>query len=119
MNKLMVNDYVEFDITGGISIDDFLSKYQEITSKVTLEYEQVSDFKIQCTSGYYNDKENHYQSILVCFRRLETDDEFESRKEQLKYIEEGRKEHEINSMKRLIDNNKEDAIKYIKELNLI
>lgn len=119
MNKLIVTDYVEIDITGGISIDDFLSKYQEATSKALCEYEQVSDFKLECTSGYYNDGENHYESILVYFKRLETDDEFESRKEQLKYIEEREKEHEINSMKRLIDGNKEEAVKYIKELGLI
>lgn len=115
MNKLMVNDYVEIDITGGISIDEFLSKYQEVTSKVLCEYEQVSGFKLECTSGYYNDGENHYQSILVYFRRLETDDEFESRKIKINFA----KEHTINSLKRLIDDNKEEAVKYLKELNLI
>lgn len=48
MNKLIVNDCVEFDITDGISIDDFLSEYQKVTSNVLCKYEQVSDFKIQC-----------------------------------------------------------------------
>lgn len=119
MNKLIVTDYVEIDITGEISIDEFLSKYKEITSKILCKYEQVSDFKIECTSGYYNDEENHYQSILVYFKRLETDDEFESRKEQLKCIEERSKEYAINSLKKWIDNNKEEAVKYLKELNLI
>lgn len=115
MNKLIVTDYVEIDITGGISIDDFLSKYQEATSKALCEYEQVSDFKLECTSGYYNDGENHYESILVYFKRLETDDEVESRKVKINFA----KEHAINSLKRLIDDNKEEAVKYIKELNLI
>lgn len=115
MNKFMVTDYIEFDITGGISIDDFLSKYQEATSKALCEYEQVSNFEIECTSGYYNDGEEHYQSILVYFKRLETDDEFEDRKNKQKLVE----ERTINSLKNLIDNNKEEAVKYIKELNLI
>lgn len=115
MNKLMVSDFTEFDITGGISIDDFLSKYQEVTSKVLCEYEQVSDFKLECTSGYYNDGENHYESILVYFKRLETDDEFEYRKNQSNLM----KEYAINSLKKFIDNYKEEAVKYIKELGLI
>lgn len=117
MDKLMINTYEEFDITGGISIDEFLSKYQEVTSKVICEYEQVSDFKIECASddGHYSYNGEGYQSILVCFKRLETDEEFEIRKNQQQYI----KENSINSLKKLIDNNKEEAVKYIKELNLI
>lgn len=115
MNKLIVTDYVEIDITGGISIEDFLSKYQEVTSKALCEYEQVSNFEIECTSGYYNDGEEHYESILVYFKRLETDDELEARKMKINFA----KEHTINSLKKLIDNNKEEAVKYIKELNLI
>ena len=116
MDKLMITDYEEFDITGGISIDDFLSKYQEITSKVICEYEQVSNFKIQCTrdDGYYTNGEV-YQGILVYFNRLETDEEAEIRKNQSNWI----KESKINSLKKMIDNNKEEAVKYIKELNLI
>lgn len=115
MNKLIVNDYVEFDITGGISIDDFLSKYQEVTSKVTCEYEQVSDFKIECECGYYNDNENYYQSIVVSFNRLETDDEFEMHKNQQNWA----KETTLKSLKQMIDYNKEEAVNYIKELGLI
>lgn len=84
MDKLMVNTYEEFDITGGISIDEFLSKYQEVTSKVLCEYEQVSDFKIECArdDGHYSIDGEGYQSILVYFKRLETDEEFEIRKNQ-------------------------------------
>ena len=117
MNKLMVNDYVEFDITGGISIDEFLSKYKEITSKILCEYEQVSDFKIECSrdDGYYSSDGKGYQSILVYFTRLETDEEFESRKNQSNLM----KEYVINSLKKFIDNYKEETVKYIKELGLI
>lgn len=117
MNKLIVTDYEEFDITGGISIDDFLSKFKEVISKVLCEYEQVSDFKIQCArdDGYYRLDGEGYQSILVYFNRLETDEEFETRKNQQKWI----KENATNSLKKLIDNNKEEAVKYIKELGLI
>lgn len=117
MNKLMVDDYEEFDITGGISIEDFLSKYQEITSKVTCEYEQVSDFRIQCVrdDGHYSYDGEGYQSILVYFKRLETDDEFEMRKNRQNWS----KENAIKSLKQQIDDNQEEAVKYIKELGLI
>lgn len=117
MNKLIVSDYREFDITGGISIDEFLSKYKQITSKILCEYEQVSDFKIECSrdDGYYSSDGKGYQSILVYFNRLETDAEFEFRKNQSNLM----KEYAINSLKKFIDNNKEEAVKYIKELGLI
>lgn len=117
MNKIIVDTYEEFDITGGISIDDFLSKYQEITSKILCEYEQVSDFKIECSrdDGHYSSNGKGYQSILVYFKRLETDDEFEFRKNQSNLM----KEYTINSLKKFIDNYKEEAVKYIKELGLI
>lgn len=113
MDKKIVTEPVEIDTTGGISINEFLSKYKEITSEALSRYDQVSNFEI--TGASYGDDESFYQSIIISFDRLETDSEFEARK----YKSERAKEDEINSLKKLIDNNKEEAVKYIKELNLI
>lgn len=115
MEKIIIHDDISFDITEGISIEDFIKKYHELTSKVMREYESAYNFKIECESGYYNDNENYYQSIIISFNRLETNDEFEIRKNQ----QEWRKESAIKSLKQMIDRNQEEAVKYIKELGLI
>lgn len=115
MEKLIERDFVAFDITEGIPFFEFVEKYQELTSKVKREYGFASDFKIECESGYYNDNENYYQSIIISFNRLETDDEFEMRKNRQNWS----KENAIKSLKQQIDDNQEEAVKYIKELGLI
>lgn len=115
MEKIIVRDDISFDITEGIYIEEFIKKYNEVTSKIMCEYELTSKFKIECDCGYYNDDENYYQSIIISFNRLETDDEFEKRKNQQECI----RKNAIKSLKQMIDNNKEEAVKYIKELGLI
>jgi hypothetical protein len=113
--KNIISDHAILDITGGVSFDDFVTRYKELTSKIVDDFEVVSDFKIDCESGYYNDTEDYYERIVIYYNRYETNEETELRKDQVRWHEERR----MSYLKRLIDDNKEEAVKYLKELNLI
>ena len=115
MERIIKSDSTFISITGGITMEELISKYKKKVSEITLRYEQVSNFKIRCDCLEYNDGEYYEEQIIISFYRLETEDEYKSRLIQNSRI----KENTVNSMKKLIDSNKEETISYLKELGLI
>lgn len=115
MEKINVKDHRSIDITNGITLENLINKYEKVIAELQGEYENISDIHIECESGYYNDGEEYYEDIIIVFKRLETDEEYESRIKETEY----RKTRAIESLRKIIDSNKEEAVKYLKEIGLI
>lgn len=115
MQKNIIRDRICFDISEGVTFDFLNKKYLEKVNYINSKFEQVSNIKIECESGYYNDDEDYYESIIVAFDRLETDEEFEDRKYRIQLSKENKNKY----LREFIDKNKEEAIEYLKELGLI
>lgn len=119
MEKLLKQDQISFDITEGITIEEFNDKYNERLKYLKDKYGYITDIKIHSDSGEYNDGEDHYEEINIYYKRYETDEEFEKRKRWIEYRKSEQKRIEIEKMKEYISSHPDKAIKYIKELGLV
>ena len=119
MEKILKTDCRSFDVTKGITIEDFNEKYNQIISNLKDKYGYITDIKIHAECGTYNDGEDYYEEININYKRYETDEEFEKRKNLIEYRKKEQKETELTLMKQYIKSNPTDAIKYIKECGLI
>lgn len=115
MEKINVKDHRIIDITNGITLEDLINKYKKVIVELQEEYENISDIHIECESGHYNDGEEYYEDIIIVFKRLETDEEYDSRMKGIESL----KTRAIESLRKTIDSNKEEAVKYLKEIGLI
>lgn len=117
MEKLLKQDYRSFDISEGITIEEFNDKYNQIISQLKDKYGYITDIKIHCDSGEYNDGENYYEDIEIHFKRYETDEEFKRRKDLNELLDNKRKEKEITLMKEYIQSHKTEALEFMNNLN--
>lgn len=76
MEKLLKQDLISFDITKGITIEEFNDRYNECLKYLKDKYDYITDIKIHSDSGEYNDGEDHYEEIDIYYKRYETDEEF-------------------------------------------
>lgn len=106
------------DVSKGITIEEFNEKYNQIISQLKDKYGYITDIKIHPESGTYNDGEDCYEEIDINYKRYETDEEFEKRKNWIEHRKKEQKERELELMKEYINSNPADAIKYIKELGI-
>lgn len=81
------------------------------------KYGYITDIKIHCDSGKYNDYGDHYEYIDIYFKRYETDEEFKGRKNLNERLDNERKEKEIMLMKEYIQSHKNEALEFINDLN--
>ena len=116
MEKLLKQDQISFDITEGITIEEFNDKYNERLKYLKDKYGYITDIKIHSDSGEYNDGEDHYEEIDIYYKRYETDEEFESRKYWIEYRKIEQERIEIEKMKEYISSHKDEAIKYFNSL---
>ena len=117
MEKLLKQDQISFDITEGITIEEFNDKYNERLKYLKDKYGYITDIKIHSDSGEYNDGEDHYEEININYKRYETDEEFEKRKNWIEYRKIEQERIEIEKMKEYISSHKDEAIKYINSFN--
>lgn len=117
MKKQLRTDYRSFDITRGITIEDFNEKYNQIISKLKDKYGYITNIKIKCESYEYNNGENYAEQINICYSRYETDEEFERRKDLNELLDNERKEKEITLMKEYIQSHKTEALEIINNLS--
>ena len=116
MEKLLKQDQISFDITEGITIEEFNDKYNERLKYLKDKYGYITDIKIHSDSGEYNEGEDHYEEININYKRYETDEEFEKRKNWIEYRKIEQERIEIEKMKEYISSHKDEAIKYINSL---
>ena len=117
MEKLVKEDRTSFEISSGVSIEEFNDKYYKLLKDVKDKYGYITDIKIHCDSGEYNDGEDHYEDIEICFKRHETDEEFKRRKDWYELAKNKQKENEIRLMKEYIQSHKNEALEFINSLN--
>ena len=119
MEKILKTDCRSFDVTKGITIEDFNEKYNQIISNLKDKYGYITDIKIHAECDTYNDGEDYFEEININYKRYETDEEFERRVTLAKIQKSEKKEQELKLLKKYIESHKDEAVKYMKELNLI
>lgn len=116
MGKQLRTDCRSFDVTRGITIEEFNDKYNKIISQLEDKYGKISNIQIYAESGYYNDDEDYFAQINVNFSRYETDDEFEKRTNWIEYRNKEQTENEIKKLKEYIKKYPDIANEYMNEL---
>lgn len=116
MEKQLKTDYTSFDITSGITIEEFNNKYNKLISQLKDKYGHISNIKIHADSGTYNDGEDYFEEISINYNRYETDDEFEKRKNWIEYKNKEQKENELKTLKEYIKKYPDIANRYVNEL---
>lgn len=117
MEKLLKQDYRSFDISEGITIEEFNDKYNQIISQLKDKYGYITDIKIHAECGTYNYGEDYFEEIEIKYKRYETDEEFENRKYWQEYRKREQKEKEIKLMKQYIQSHKNEALEIINSLS--
>lgn len=119
MEKILKRDVRSFDITNGITIEEFNDKYKKILKQIKDKYGYITDVKIHTDCGRYNDGEDYFADVNIIYKRYETDEEFMLRTNLAKMRKSEQEERELKLLKQYIESHKDEAIKYVKELNLI
>lgn len=119
MEKQLKTDCRSFDVTKGITIDELNDKYKKILKEIKDKHGYITDIKIHAECGTYNDGEEYFEEININYSRYETDEEFERRINWVKMRKSEQEERELNLLKQYIESHKDEAVKYMKELNLI
>lgn len=116
MEKQLKTDCRSFDVTKGITIEEFNDKYNQIISQLKDKYGYITDVIIHPESGTYNDGEDYYEEININYKRYETDEEFERRKNWIECRKKDQNERELKLLKEYIEKYPEIANKYMNEL---
>lgn len=116
MEKQLQTDCRSFDISEGITIEEFNDKYNKLLKEIKDKYGYITNIKIHAESGTYNDGEDYYEEINIRYSRYETDEEFEKRKNWIEYRKSEQGRIEIEKMKEYISSHTDEAIKYINSL---
>lgn len=117
MEKVLRQDYISFDVSEGITIEDFNDKYNKLLKDVKDRYGYITDIKIHAVCGTYNYGEDYFEEIEIKFKRYETNEEFGKRKHWDEYRKNEQKRKEIELMKQYIQSHKDEALEIINNLN--
>lgn len=116
MEKQLKSDCRSFDVTKGITIEEFNDKYNKILKQIKDKHGYITDVIIHSESGTINDGEDYYEEININYKRYETDEEFERRKNWIEYRKIEQERNEIERMKEYIEKYPEIANTYMNEL---
>ena len=119
MERKLKKDRVQFTVTSGVTIDEFNENYNRLVWFLKDKYGYITDIKINCHSYEYNDGEDHEEMIDINYKRYETDEEFERRTNLSKIQKSEQEARELKLLKEYMESHKDEAVKYMKELNLI
>lgn len=116
MKKTLKIDHRSFNVTKGITIEEFNDKYNKLLKEVKDKYGYITDIKIHAECSTYNDGEDYVEEIYIKYKRYETDEEFERRKNWMEGCKAAEERLEIEKMKKYISSHTEEAIEYINSL---
>ena len=116
MEKILKDDNVQFEVTSGITIEEFNEKYNQLIWFLKDKHGYITDIKISCHSYEYNDGENYEEVIDINYKRYETDEEFERRKNWIECRKKDQNERELKLLKEYIEKYPDIATKYMNEL---
>jgi hypothetical protein len=113
MEKTLKTDCVSFDITNGITIEEFNDEYKKILKEVKDKYGYITNVKIHAECGTYNDGNDYFEEININYSRYETDEEFERRRNWIEYRNKEQKENDLKRLKEYIKKYPEFAARYM------
>lgn len=116
MEKQLKSDYRAFDITEGITIEEFNDKYSKLLKEIKDKHGYITDVKIHAECDTYNDGEDYYEKINIEYKHYETDEEFERRKNWHESMAIIQKENDLKRLKEYIEKYPDIATKYMNEL---
>lgn len=116
MEKTLKQDCRSFDITKGMTIEEFNDKYNKILKQIKDKHGYIANVKIHAECGEYNDGEDYYEEINIKYSRYETDEEFEKRKNWIEYRNKEQKKNDLKKLKEYIEKYPEIANRYMNEL---
>ena len=119
MEKILKEDSAQFEVTSGVTIEEFNEKYKQLIYYLKDKYGYIIDPKISCHTYEYNDGEDYAEVIDIIYKRYETDEEFIRRNNLLKIQKSEQEVRELKLLKQYMESHKDEAVKYMKELNLI
>lgn len=119
MERKLIKDSVQFEVTGGITIEEFNQKYNQLVWFLKDKYGYITDVMISSHSYEYNDGENYEEVIDINYKRYETDEEFIRRFDLTNMRKSEQEERELKLLKQYMESHKDEAVKYMKEINLI
>lgn len=117
MEKIFVHDQISFEVTAGVTIEEFNEKYNQLVYYLKDKYGYITDVNIRCHTYEYNNGENYEEVIDINYKRYETDEEFERRKLRDEFLKNEQKEREIKLMSQYIQSYKTEALEIINNLN--
>ena len=116
MEKLFKTDCRSFDLTEGITIEEFNDKYNKLLKEIKDKYGYITNIKIHAECGTYNDGEDYFEQININYSRYETDEEFERRSNWIECRNKEQKENDLKKLKECIEKYPEIAKRYMNEL---
>lgn len=119
MEKILKEDSIQFEVTSRVTIEEFNEKYNQLVYYLKDKYGYITDVTISCHSYEYNDGDGYEEVIDINYKRYETDEEFIRRTNWTKMRMSEQEERELKLLKQYMESHKDEAVKYMKELNLI
>ena len=118
MEKQLKEDCVQFNVTSGVTIEEFNEKYNQLVYYLKDKYGYITDVKISRNSYEYNDGEDYEEVInnIIIYKRYETDEEFIRRTNWAQMRKAEQEERELKLLKQYIELHTDEAIKYINSL---
>lgn len=116
MHPILKDDNVSFEVTEGITLEEFNDKYYRLLKEVKDKHGYITNVKIRCESHEYNDGENYVENICIYFKRYETDEEFERRKSWRESLAARQVENDLKKLKEYIEKYPEIATKYMDKI---
>lgn len=117
MEKLLKQDRISFDVTSGVTIEEFNEKYNKLLKEVKDKYGYITDIKIYSNSEECDDRGDYCEEINIYYKRYETNEEFENRKHWEEYRKSEQERKEIELMKQYIQSHKNEALEIINSLS--
>ena len=116
MEKILKDDSAQIVVTKGITLEEFNDKYYRLLKELKDKHGYITDVTIQANSYEYNDGEDYVEEINICYKRYETDEEFERRKNWHESMAIRQKENDLKKLKEYIEKYTDIATKYMNEL---
>ena len=116
MEKQLKEDRIQFNVTSGVTIEEFNENYNQLVYYLKDKYGYITDVKISCHSYEYNDGADYEEVIDIIYKRYETDEELIRRTNWTQMRKEEQEERELKLLKQYIELHTDEAIKYINSL---
>lgn len=103
MDKRIIEDIEEIDVTGGVTFADLTNEYTKRVETLITNYDNVHDIRVTCNSYEYNDGEDFAEVLVIRYKRYETNEEYEKRKTLSELAAKQQVERDIKLLKELIE----------------